>query len=89
MAAPSATVPDAQDRGSCQMATANLGQITQVQIADPDQEEAHPRDSTMAAEYASAPVQRAGTRTEARHTLEGDREAVSGVSAMGTAKGDS
>ena len=33
--APSATVPDAQERGSFQMATAKLGQITQVQTPTP------------------------------------------------------
>lgn len=56
MAEPSPTVPDVQDRGSCQMATANLGQMTQVQTPTPTRKTAHPRDSTMAAEYASAPV---------------------------------
>lgn len=50
----SPTLPVDQARGSFQMATANLGQITQVQIPTPVRKSAQPRDSTMAAEYASA-----------------------------------
>ncbi|GLY25607.1 hypothetical protein Misp04_53380 [Micromonospora sp. NBRC 101691] len=51
---PSPTVPVDQALGSFQIATANLGQIAQVQTPTPTRKSAQPRDSTMAAEYASA-----------------------------------
>nr|ACN38335.1 hypothetical protein [Micromonospora inyonensis] len=53
---PSPTVPDDHARESFQMATANLGQIAQVQNPTPTRNNDHPRDNTMADEYASAAV---------------------------------
>nr|ACB47035.1 GntT-like protein [Micromonospora chersina] len=61
---PSPTVPADHARGSFQMATANLGQITQVQTPTPTRNSDQPRDNTMAGQYASGPsaqVRSAGT----------------------------
>ena len=53
VAAPTPTVPVDQERGSFQMATANLGQMTQVQTPTPSRKSDQPRDSTMGGQYAS------------------------------------
>ena len=52
---PSATSPADQERGSFQIATANLGQITQVHTPTAVRNSDQPRDSTMTCEYASRP----------------------------------
>lgn len=55
VAGQSPTFPLAHDLGSFQMATANLGQITQVHTPTPVRKTAQPRDNTMVGEYASGP----------------------------------
>jgi hypothetical protein len=53
---PAPTTPPSQERGSFQIATANRGQIAQVQIPTAIKKSAQPRDSTMAGQYASGQV---------------------------------
>jgi hypothetical protein len=60
--APSPTVPVDQARGSFQMATANLGQMTQVHTPTATRKTDQPRDNTMVSEYASGPGSRHGHR---------------------------
>ncbi|WKU02905.1 hypothetical protein [Micromonospora sp. HUAS LYJ1] len=52
--APTPTAPPDQARVSFQMATPNLGQITQVHTPTPTRNNDQPRDRTMVDEYPSA-----------------------------------
>ncbi len=53
--APTPTAPPDQARVSFQMASPNLGQITQVHTPTPTRNDDQPRDNTMVDEYPSAP----------------------------------